>query len=53
MIQIKKSELRKTLSLEYQARLNSIERSAAPLLNGTTNVLIEYTEHTIGHSLIY
>ncbi|MGG0337220.1 HD domain-containing protein [Priestia megaterium] len=50
MVQIKKSELRKTLSEEYKHRLQRIEQQASPLLARTTNVLIEYTEHTIDHS---
>ncbi|MDD9791670.1 HD domain-containing protein [Priestia megaterium] len=51
MVKIKKSELRKTLAQENIFRLEQIERTATPLLARTTNVLIEYTEHTVEHSL--
>ncbi|WP_230163577.1 HD domain-containing protein, partial [Peribacillus simplex] len=50
MVQIKKSELRKTLPEEFIYRLNRLELTAAPLLARTTNLLIEYTEHTLDHS---
>lgn len=48
---IRESGIRQSLSINKKAKLDDLNSKVEPLLARTTNVLTNYTEHTLKHSL--
>lgn len=49
--QINVSGIRKSLNTQNKAKLDDLNRKIEPLLSRTSNLLTNYTEHTLKHSL--
>lgn len=49
--QYKESEIRLSLNGQYKAMLDNLNSKVEPILASTSNVLTNYTEHTLRHSL--